>query len=264
MYRLRVNSDLSDTSLFFLLFVATVVAGAAFGRQAAFAVYLVSYLHYGLYWRTFAWGTESFEVFKRDAILLKTLSILALAWAYLQAPLDAISLLVIGLGILLSVRAAVVMGIDRTYYGREVGGLAPLHVTAFPYALIAHPMIVGNVLAFGGTLINPVFRAEWWPLATLHVVLNLALLAMELAGPQRRVALRVTGFAVLAVIVAAAWHFGRAAQLAPQAYPVLIGGCVTGAILIGAATLRRRLRSAVPGPGAGIDNVPSNLKREAS
>ena len=73
------------------------------------------------------------------------------------------------------------------------------------------------------------------------------------------------GFAVLAVVVAAAWHFGRAAQLAPQAYPVLIGGGgVAGAILIGAATLRRRLRSAAPVPGAGIDKVPSNLKREAS
>lgn len=264
MYRISRNPDLSITSLFFLLFVATVAAGAALGRQPAFAVYLVSFLHYGLYWRAFAWGAESFETFKRDAILLKTLSILALAWVYLQAPLDPVSLLVIGLGILLCARAAAVMGIDRTYYGWEVGGLAPLRVTAFPYSLIAHPMIVGNVLAFGGTLINPRFRAEWWPLAALHVVLNLALLAMELAGPRRQPALRAAGFAVLAVIVAAAWHFGGAARLAPQAYPVVAGGVLAGAVLIAAATLRRRTRSAQALSGAGNDNFPPNLERGAS
>ena len=48
-------------------------------------------------------------------------------------------------------RAAAVLGIDRTYYGHEVLGLAPKRLTAFPYSLTAHPMILGNVAAFGGT-----------------------------------------------------------------------------------------------------------------
>ena len=49
----------------------------------------------------------------------------------------------------------------------------------------------------GGTLINAPFRAEWWPLASLHVVLNIGLLAMELAGPRHRQAVRIGGGFVL-------------------------------------------------------------------
>ena len=127
--------------------------------------------------------------FKRDAMLLKALSVAALAFVYLQAPPDFMSLGVIALGILLNARAASVLGIDRTYYGHELAGLPARRVTEFPYSLMSHPMIVGNVMAFGGTLLNPAFRAAWWPLAALHVVLNLGLLAMERAGTRHRPAL---------------------------------------------------------------------------
>ena len=75
------------------------------------------------------------------------------------APLDLASLAVIAGGILLNVRAAAALGVDRTYYGHEVAGLPPRRITAFPYSLTSHPMILGNVAAFGGTLINPEFRA---------------------------------------------------------------------------------------------------------
>ncbi len=49
-------------------------------------------------------------------------------------------------------------------------------------------MIVGNVAAFGGTLINPAFREQWWPLAGLHVALNIGLTrhgAGRRASPRR-------------------------------------------------------------------------------
>ena len=185
------------------MFVAAVLAGAAIGREPVFALYLVSFVYYGLYWYAFAWGVDSFRVFKRDALLLKALSVAALAFVYLQAPPDFLSLGVIALGILLNARAASVLGLDRTYYGHELAGLEARRVMAFPYSLMSHPMIVGNVMAFGGTLLNPDFRAEWWPLAALHVVLNLALLAMERAGPRRRATIRLAGILVLAATAAA-------------------------------------------------------------
>ena len=134
---------------------------------------------------------------------MKALSVAALAFVYLQAPPDFLSLGVIALGILLNARAASVLGLDRTYYGHELAGLEARRVMAFPYSLMSHPMIVGNVMAFGGTLLNPDFRAEWWPLAALHVVLNLALLAMERAGPRRRATIRLAGILVLAATAAA-------------------------------------------------------------
>ena len=186
------------------MFVAAVLAGAAIGREPAVALYLVSFVYYGLYWYAFAWGVDSFRVFKRDALLLKALSVVALAFVYLQAPPDFLSLGVIALGILLNARAASVLGIDRTYYGHELAGLAARRITEFPYSVMSHPMIVGNVMAFGGTLLNPAFRDAWWPLAALHVVLNLGLLAMEQAGPRRRPAIRLAGLLVLAATAATA------------------------------------------------------------
>ena len=150
------------------------------------AIYSLSFWHYALYWRTFAFGTADFDAFKRKAIALKTISMAALAVVYLRFPLDPASLAVIAGGIFLNARAAAVLGIDRTYYGHEVAGLPPQRITAFPYSLTAHPMIVGNVAAFGGTLLNAGFREQWWPLASLHVAANIGLLAMELAGPPRR------------------------------------------------------------------------------
>jgi len=164
------------------LFVLSVVLGAALDRSLPLAVYLLSFWHYYLYWLAFAFGGMAFDVFKRDAVAMKTVSVAALAVVYLATPLDLASLVVIAGGILLNVRAAAALGIDRTYYGAEVAGLPPRRITAFPYSLTNHPMILGNVAAFGGTLINPAFRQHWWPLAGLHVALNIGLLAMQLAG----------------------------------------------------------------------------------
>ncbi len=183
------------------LFVVAILLGAALDRSLLLAIWLLSFWHYYLYWLAVAFGVPSFEVFKRDAVAMKTVSVAALASVYLAAPLDFASLTVIAAGIALNVRAASVLGVDRTYYGHEVGGLPPQRITAFPYSLIAHPMILGNVAAFGGTLINPEFARAWGPLAGLHVALNIGLLAMELAGTRRLRAMRIGGGLVFASVL---------------------------------------------------------------
>ena len=187
----------SWSTLSCVLLVLAILLGAALAKSLPAAVYLLSFWHYGLYWLAFAFGASDFDVFKRNAIAMKALSVTALAFAYLSAPIDPVSLAVILGGVLLNLRAAQVLGLDRTYYGHEVAGLPGQRITAFPYSLTDHPMILGNVAAFGGTLINATFRADWWPLASLHVVLNIGLLAMELAGPRHRSAVRIGGGFVL-------------------------------------------------------------------
>ena len=183
------------------LFVLAVLLGTALEQSLLLAVWLLSFWHYYLYWLAFAFGAVPFDVFKRDAVAMKAVSVAALSAVYLAAPLDLASLAVIAGGILLNVRAASVLGFDRTYYGHEVAGLPPRRVTEFPYSLVAHPMIVGNVAAFGGTLINPAFAEQWWPLVGLHVALNIGLLAMELAGPRRLRTVRIGGGLVFAGVL---------------------------------------------------------------
>lgn len=143
------------------------------------AVYAVSFWHYLLYWRAYRHGTADPARFRRRAVGLKTLALAALAYAWLSTPWHWPSAVVMAAGFLLNLIAALALGPARTYYGWELGEVAARRVTAFPYSAMAHPMLVGNLLAFGGTLLNPAFRAAWWPLACLHVFGNLALLMME-------------------------------------------------------------------------------------
>jgi hypothetical protein len=200
----------SWSTLSCVLLVLAILLGAALAKSLPAAVYLLSFWHYGLYWLAFAFGASDFDVFKRNAIAMKTLSVTALAVVYLSAPIDPVSLAVILGGVLLNLRAAQVLGLDRTYYGHEVAGLPGRRITAFPYSLTHHPMILGNIAAFGGTMINAPFRADWWPLASLHVVLNIGLLAMELAGPRHRQAVRIGGgFVLVGALIAAVFVIAR-------------------------------------------------------
>jgi Phospholipid methyltransferase len=216
------------------LFALSVVLGAAVDRSLPLAVYLLSFWHYYLYWLAFAFGAIPFGVFKRDAVAMKTVSVAALAVVYLAAPIDLASLIVIACGILLNVRAAAALGIDRTYYGHEVAGLPPRRITAFPYSLTNHPMILGNVAAFGGTLINPAFRQHWWPLAGLHVALNIGLLAMELAGPRRRRTVRLGGGLAFAGVLCGA-AFAVLGSGKEVTAPITLVGTLVGAAAVACA-----------------------------
>ncbi len=167
--------------------MASVAAVSYAAGSATLAIYALSFWHYYVYWLAFRYGAVPLAVFKRDAVAMKTVSLAMLGVAYFSTPPDPLSLAAIALGFALNAAAASVLGSDRTYYGHEVAGLRYRRIRAFPYGWIPHPMLVGNMAAFGGTLINPEFRQQWWPLACAHVVLNLALLFMELyASPLRR------------------------------------------------------------------------------
>jgi hypothetical protein len=175
-----------DASLVAAVTLVALAAGAYLGGRTVLAIYAVSFWHYYLYWLGYFFGTVPLRVFKRDALALKGAALAALGAAYFAAPLDPASLVVVACGFLLNAAGAAALGSDRTYYGREIAGLPPLRVTAFPYSVVPHPMLLGNVAAYGGTLLNPQFRAEWWPLACAHVALNLGLLAMEVVLTPRR------------------------------------------------------------------------------
>ncbi len=227
-----IRRDASTLSC--VLLVLAILLGAALDRSLPAAVYLLSFWHYYLYWLAFTLRTIPFDVFKRDAVAMKTVSVAALATVYLAAPFDLASLIVIACGILLNVRAAAALGIDRTYYGHEVAGLPPRRITAFPYSLTNHPMILGNIAAFGGALINPAFRQHWWPLAGLHVALNIGLLLMELAGPRRRPAVRIGGGLAFAGVL-----LGAAVAVLASATATTMPVALLGVVIAGAWTLYR-------------------------
>ncbi|HSO07210.1 MAG TPA: methyltransferase, partial [Pelomicrobium sp.] len=170
--------------------IALIGAAAWLAGGKPLAVFALSFWHYYLYWLAYRYGAVPLAVFKRDALWLKSVALAALAAAYLAAPLDALSLAVVAAGFALNATAAAALGSDRTYYGDEVAGLPPLRITHFPYSMLSHPMLVGNMLAFGGTLLSAEFRGEWWALAAAHVALNFGLLLMERFATPLRLGMR--------------------------------------------------------------------------
>ncbi|WP_119421567.1 methyltransferase [Desertibaculum subflavum] len=217
------------------------IGGLAFAAdELALAVYALSWWHYLLYFLAYWFGAIRLAVFRRDAVLMKAAALAVLAAAYLRAPAEPVSLAVVLAGFGLNIAAAAALGVDRTYYGRELDGLPERRVAAFPYSVTAHPMLFGNIAAYAGLLINSEFRATWWPLATMHVVLNLGLLAMETRlapgrGPadrqrRRRGAALATAAAAGSAIgtlaaAGAALPIAAAAGTAISLYAWLLFGC---------------------------------------
>jgi hypothetical protein len=159
--------------------IGTVLLTSRLAASPALAVYALSFWHYLFYWWAYRHGVVQPAKFQGDAILMKSIALTALASAYLTQPWHSISALSIGAGFMLNLVAARALGRTRTFYGWELGETPAQRVTSFPYSVVPHPMLVGNMLAFGGTLLNPGFRKAWWPLAIIHVALNGALIVME-------------------------------------------------------------------------------------
>ena len=163
----------------FILFFGASAGAAAYAADVNVAVYTLSFWHYYLYWLAYRFGAVSLSSFKRDAILMKSVSMASLGWAFLSTSSSLLSVCVVMLGFTLNAYSAFVLGSNRTYYGYEIGAVSESRITSFPYSITAHPMLIGNMIAFGGTLIDPDFRHEWWPLAIAHVAMNFGLLIME-------------------------------------------------------------------------------------
>jgi len=209
-------------------------------------VYSVSFWYYYIYWLAFVFGAVSLHVLKRDAILMKSVSLLAFACVYLTCPPDPTSLVVVALGFLLNSTAAVVLGSDRTYYGHEVANLPRTEITQFPYSVMSHPMLVGNAVAFGGTMFNADFRQQWWPLACAHVAMNCGLLAMEskITAPRRRAlrnafttqvsVTRICSVGAIGAVIVAATTLGVARRWATPAREwLLLASASTGVLTYG-------------------------------
>jgi protein-S-isoprenylcysteine O-methyltransferase Ste14 len=168
-------------------FIGTVLLTSRLAALPGLAVYALSFWHYLFYWWAYRHGAVQPARFRGDAILMKSVALTALASVYLTCSWHWSPALVIGAGFMLNLGAARALGHTRTYYGCELGELPQQLVTRFPYSVVPHPMLVGNMVAFGGTLLHPGFRKAWWPLAVLHVALNGALIVMETSvAPARR------------------------------------------------------------------------------
>ncbi len=140
-----------------------------------------SFVHYLLYLGV---GADrelvSFGRFKRNAMFFKALALGQLAGWYLYfCQFSPLSLLLIVAGFGLSAWATAVLGINRTYYGAELGYCSPETQRALPYGWIPHPMILGSIVGLLGIqALTPLRQQIPW-LVPLHIAAYLCVLAQE-------------------------------------------------------------------------------------
>jgi len=139
--------------------------------------FLTSYSHYFRYISTFyvRRGID-FGSFKRDVLLFKTLALTQLFYQYffpatLPFQVDLISIAMIASGYAVSVMATNAIGLDRTYFGSELGLVEPKWISQFPYGYIPHPMIVSQMWALLGFYKAKHFRLDFPYAVPIHLVL---------------------------------------------------------------------------------------------
>jgi hypothetical protein len=169
---------------FLAVYVLGVVAVALASGHWQPAVYALSFWHYLVYALAFLWRQIPHGAFMRDAMLLKAVALAAFVPALWQTMPNAAAWIVMAIGFAINILATRALGAERTYYGLELEALQPMRLTSFPYSVMAHPMLIGNMVAFAGPLLDQAFRTLWWPLAVLHVLLNLLILLIEIYGCQ--------------------------------------------------------------------------------
>ena len=222
--------DRDPLPLFAALFVVLIVALAYAARSLELAVYALSFWHYLVYALAFLWRAIAHERFIRDSLMLKGLSLAPFVLVLSITIPNALSLIVMAIGFTFNIAAARALGKERTYYGYELAALPPKHITSFPYSLTAHPMLIGNMLAYGGTLLDETFRNAWWPLGVLHVILNLLIIVSEAYGSKSRPA----GFvaAVGGLGIGAALLLATYADVWPYTLAVVITGALFGYVIV--------------------------------
>lgn len=163
------------------------------GRYEVFLV-CTSFVHYCRYIGTYYCRSGiDFGCFKRDVLFFKTLALIQLCLFYafpgfmsgasdVTLAFDPISVAMIVAGYATSMLATKALGIDRTYFGSELGmpDCEPKWITDFPYGYIPHPMITSQVVALLGFAKAEHFRVacpSW--VIPLHVGLYLTHMMQE-------------------------------------------------------------------------------------
>lgn len=171
-----------------MLYVTALYAAGGLVHPVVFLVG-TSFVHYLRYMTTYYNRTDvNFGTFKSDVLFFKVVALSHIAYRYASVLFStsanpviiAASLLMIAAGSAVSSLATKALGIDGTYFGCELGICKTEWVTAFPYNVIPHPMIVGQLFAFAGVHLLPEFRAAWPWLMPAHCALYSMVMLQEM------------------------------------------------------------------------------------
>lgn len=143
-------------------------------------IYATSFINYLIYISTYYYRENvHFNSFVRNCIFYKTISIINLVYLLYYHPLQ-VNHLFICIGYLLTIISTYRLGKYYTYFGIELELLEYKKINSFPYGIIPHPMITGQIIALSNMLfIVPYFGKEFLVLA-IHISLYIIHLLQEI------------------------------------------------------------------------------------
>jgi len=137
-------------------------------------IILTSFVHYIKYIATFSYKKNiNFGNFKRDCFLYKSIAlinIIVILKNYFNGNFDKFPLYLIIFGYLLTMYSSYKLGIDHTYFGYELGKVEGKIVNDFPYNVLPHPMILGQLIAFSGMLLIKGIKSKYKYLIVTHII----------------------------------------------------------------------------------------------
>lgn len=190
----NVETFIGQRNLVYLLLAA--IASYITGNHFLFFM-MTSFIHYVRYISTYYYRSEiDYGSFKRDVLMFKTLALTQLFLVYLfpgfmaknvfgceyqSFEFDIVSIIMIASGFCMSVLATQALGIDRTYFGVELGFYEYKRTNQFPYGPygIPHPMIVSQIWAMIGFYKAAHLRFMLPYAVPIHVLLYLTHMAQE-------------------------------------------------------------------------------------
>lgn len=165
-----------------LLGVAGLVLGLLLDPGLAL-IYLLSYGFHLLNLETFVRRRTTLARFRRQTFVLRTLAVatlVALLAPYLTTPLNLWAAAPLAAGFWLQFAAVRALGWDRTYYGVELGAVAPRRIGTFPYSVVPHPMHLGILLQLAGLYaLCPAFTEAYPYLIPGHMALTVLTALVE-------------------------------------------------------------------------------------
>lgn len=184
VFQTKVVENLQTHFGFHNVLYLAVLAFAAQNFDYRLFLLGTSFIHYARYITTYYHRKDvDYQAFKRDVLLFKTVAVAQLLYLFSQhvdiKNPDFVSLGMIAFGYTISVLATFALGMDRTYFGVELGFYEPKWITKFPYGVIPHPMIVGQCFALAGMYMNDSFRNAWPYLVPVHLLLYVTHMLQE-------------------------------------------------------------------------------------
>ena len=143
-------------------------------------IYLISVLPYLIYINEYIFEAIKLTEFKRDAKLYKLIVWCIILYNYFQYPINNYSIAGLLLGSFITFNSFIALGDDRTYYGEKLNNLQPLRITSFPYNLIYHPMVIGNLISLSSLLLNKNFNNDWSTIIYINMAGYIIYLLIEI------------------------------------------------------------------------------------